>query len=106
MDESRIVQTGTLQQIFHQPSTDYFQWFVAQINPLQALTAQDILLRSAVKTKQKSTTISQHAHTPASVIMSLLHDHDGPVTVTRAGYPLGQIDRNALLACLTSYNQE
>ena len=44
MDEGRIVQTGTPRQIFRQPSTDYVQRFVTQINPLQVLTAEDILV--------------------------------------------------------------
>ena len=106
MDEGRIVQTGTPRQIFRQPSTDYVQRFVTQINPLQVLTAEDILVHSKLKAKQNLDAPSQPADTPASAIMSLLHEHDGPVTITRDSRPLGQIDRAALLACLASYNQK
>ena len=106
MDEGRIVQIGTPHQIFHQPSTDYVQRFVAQINPLQVLTAEDILAHSTLTTQQNADAPSQPADTPASVIMSLLHEHDGPLTITRDSRQLGQIDRTALLACLASYNRK
>ena len=106
MEEGRIVQTGTPRQIFHQPSTDYVQRFVAQINPLQVLTAEDILAHSRMDIPQKPDALSQQAATPASVIMSLLHEYDGPVSVIRQDQVIGQIDRNALLACLASYNRK
>ena len=82
------------------------QRFIAQINPLQVLTAEDILAHSTLTTQQNADAPSQPADTPASVIMSLLHEHDGPLTITRDSRQLGQIDRTALLACLASYNRK
>lgn len=105
MDEGRIVQIGTPRQIFHQPSTDYVQRFVAQINPLQVITAEDILAHSTVSIQEQTDTLTQDADRPASAIMSLLHEHAGLITITRDGLRLGQIDRQALLSCLASYNR-
>ena len=105
MDEGRIVQIGTPRQIFHQPSTDYVQRFVSQINPLQVITAEDILAYSTVKKQGQPDDLRQDADMPASAIMSLLHQHDGLITITRDDHPLGQIDRQALLSCLASYNK-
>ena len=49
---------------------------------------------------------TQPSDTPASVIMSLLHEHDGPLSITRDSRQLGQIDRTGLLAYLASYNRK
>ena len=106
MDEGRIVQTGTPRQIFHQPSTDYVQRFVAQINPLQVLTAEDILACSQLSAGRHAPSLSRDINTPASVIMSLMHEHDGPISITREDKAIGQIDKDALLFCLASYNRK
>lgn len=106
MDEGRIVQTGTPRQIFYQPSTDYVQRFVAQINPLQVLTAEDILACSRLSAGRHATTLSRDIDTPASVIMSLMHEHDGPISITREDKVIGQIDKDVLLFCLASYNRK
>ena len=105
MEEGRIVQTVTPRQIFHQPSTDYVQRFVAQINPLQVLTAEDILAFSRLSDGKPGSSLSRCADTPASVIMSLMQQHEGPIAVTRGDKMIGQIDKDALLACLASYNR-
>ena len=60
MEGGRIVQIGTPRQIFHAPSTEYVANFVAQINPLLVLTAEDILSFSTLsaKAKKRAQTIS------------------------------------------------
>ena len=43
MEGGRIVQCGTPQQIFTNPATDYVAEFVAHMNPLGVLTAEDVM---------------------------------------------------------------
>ncbi len=43
MEGGRIVQSGTPQEIFTNPSTDYVAEFVAHMNPLGVLTAEDVM---------------------------------------------------------------
>ncbi len=43
MEGGRIVQSGTPQEIFTHPATDYVAEFVAHMNPLGVLTAADVM---------------------------------------------------------------
>lgn len=49
MEGGRIVQIGTPQEIFSNPSTDYVAEFVAHMNPLGVLCARDVVGDGAVK---------------------------------------------------------
>jgi len=105
MEGGRIVQTGTPREIFHAPSTEYVANFVAQINPMTVLTAQDIIPFSAVLSADASADNALDISTPVSQLVTRLTMQDTPLTITMNGRPCGQIDRAALLACLASHTK-
>ncbi|NHQ74779.1 choline ABC transporter ATP-binding protein [Roseovarius gahaiensis] len=95
MEGGRIVQCGTPQDIFTNPSTDYVADFVAHMNPLGVLCARDVMETATGKpdkTVSPGTTIRQ--------VMEASQGHDGPIGVADGDALVGQITRNGILAKL------
>jgi glycine betaine/proline transport system ATP-binding protein len=95
MEGGRIVQCGTPQDIFTNPTTDYVAEFVAHMNPLGVLCARDIMEElhgTPEHTVGASATIRD--------VMTASQGHDTPVGVIENGALVGQITRNRILAKL------
>src|SRR6056297_3408512 len=95
MEGGRIVQCGTPQDIFTNPSTDYVAEFVAHMNPLGVLCARDIM--------EEARGTPEHTVGPSATIRDVMEasqGHDTPVGVIENGALLGQITRNRILAKL------
>ena len=92
MEGGRIVQWGTPRDIYSNPANEYVADFVAHMNPLGVLCAQDVmepLTQEAIGDIGADGEISV-------VIKSVLEDGK-PVTVTRDGIPVGQVSRSSVL---------
>ena len=95
MEGGRIVQCGTPQDIFTNPTTDYVAEFVAHMNPLGVLCARDIM--------EDAQGTPEHSVGPLATIrdvMAASQGHDTPVGVIENGALVGQITRNRILAKL------
>lgn len=98
MEGGRIVQCGTPQQIFTNPATDYVAEFVAHMNPLAVLRAEDVMQAGA----QAMTGPAVRASTPLREVMQALQQAgDAAIGVQdETGRPLGHITRADVLAGL------
>jgi len=98
MEGGRIVQSGTPQEIFTNPSTDYVAEFVAHMNPLGVLTAADVMQPSAAMVSGPQIAAKASLR---EVMQALQHAHESGLTVMDdAGRMLGQITRSDVLAGL------
>ncbi len=95
MEGGRIVQCGTARQIFQNPSSEYVADFVAHMNPLGVLTAEDAM--------QPAT--GRHSGTVASdmtiqSVMAEVTRSETPLGVLRDGALVGEVTRDTVLARL------
>ena len=96
MEGGRIVQCGTPQEIFRAPATEYVAEFVAHMNPLGVLVAEDVM-----GPRQDAPTARQvEARAPLSEVMVLMAAQAHPVLVTRNGAPVGEITAEGVFARL------
>ncbi|MFU8866032.1 MAG: choline ABC transporter ATP-binding protein [Rhodobacterales bacterium] len=98
MEGGRIVQNGTPQEIFTNPSTDYVAEFVAHMNPLGVLRAEDVM--QPLHAGEGGTAIAAHA--PLHAVMQALQAQGAAVLIVRdaADRPLGRITNSDVLAGL------
>ncbi len=95
MEGGRIVQCGTPREIFSNPASDYVADFVAEMNPLGVLRAQDVM--------EPATGTPEHSVEPDAAIrdvMDLVRQDGRPVGVIENGRIVGQISKDAVLAKL------
>jgi glycine betaine/proline transport system ATP-binding protein len=98
MEGGRIVQCGTPQQIFTNPATDYVAEFVAHMNPLGVLTAEDVM--QPLHPAETGPGIG-HKAPLRDVMQALQAAQDAPLIVQDAqGRPLGRITSAAVLDSL------
>ncbi|PWE33353.1 choline ABC transporter ATP-binding protein [Maritimibacter sp. 55A14] len=95
MEGGRIVQCGTPQQIFSNPTNDYVADFVAHMNPLGVLCARDVM-EPAAGTPGRC--MAPDADIRA--VMEAVHATGAPVGVAENGNLLGQVTKDTVLARL------
>lgn len=93
MEGGRIVQSGTPQQIFTSPKTDYVADFVAHMNPLGVLCARDVMEQSA-----GTHPVQMPGDSDIRTVMAKAAD--GPISVVENGQIIGQITPETVLAKL------
>jgi glycine betaine/proline transport system ATP-binding protein len=91
MEGGRIVQCGTPRDIFSAPASDYVADFVANMNPLGVLTAQDVM------TAGSGEGAPVDAETPVTQVMARLGDDATPIPVTEGGAVIGVITAQGLV---------
>jgi glycine betaine/proline transport system ATP-binding protein len=97
MEGGRIVQCGTPQDIFRNPSNDYVADFVKHMNPLGVLRARDVM-RSA-SAPEGATTVDADAR--VQTVMQTLVSSDADLAVTEEGIRIGVIGKNDVLVYLS-----
>ncbi|MDG4647736.1 choline ABC transporter ATP-binding protein [Roseibacterium sp. SDUM158017] len=104
MEGGRIVQLGTPRDIFSDPASDYVAEFVANMNPLGVLTAQDVMLAGA----GKPGTLGPRCDTEAPVreLMEILAAGAPRVVVQRDGAVIGVVTTESIVARLCAGNAE
>jgi glycine betaine/proline transport system ATP-binding protein len=84
MEGGEIVQIGTPQEIVLDPCSDYVRDFVAHMNPLNVLRAQEIMVRPAA---------SQAADGDGRIMDGIAFDQSGEATVNGAAVPVVAIEQ-------------
>ena len=95
MEGGRIVQCGTPREIFTAPANDYVADFVAHMNPLGVLTAEDVMAPAT-----GGTTGEIAASTKVREVMAALKSATGPLAVIRDGATIGQVSSDSVLTSL------
>ncbi|WP_300030778.1 choline ABC transporter ATP-binding protein [uncultured Roseobacter sp.] len=93
MEGGRIVQCGTPQDIFSRPVNGYVADFVAHMNPLGVLRAQDVMEPATGATGETVPARMQVEH-----VMRQLLESDGPIAVEHEGDIVGQITKRGVIA--------
>ena len=92
MEGGRIVQWGTPRDIYSNPANEYVADFVAHMNLLGVLCAQDVMEPISAEAVGGIAADGEIA----DVIRSVLSDGK-PVAVTQNGAPVGQVSRSSVL---------
>lgn len=95
MDGGRIVQIGTAREIIANPVSDYVADFVAHMNPLGVLTAQDVMEGGST-----DTAASVDAQAPVKQVMALLAKGAAELAVTQNGARIGVVRAASLMGRL------
>ena len=95
MDGGRIVQCGTPQEIFRNPSNDYVAEFVQHMNPLGVLRARDVMRPGA------GGPMTVDADARVQAVMTELVAAEAPLSVSEDGRVIGQIGKDDVLAYLS-----
>ena len=97
MEGGRIVQCGTPQDIFRNPSNDYVADFVQHMNPLGVLRARDVMRAGVTQTTDGHVDADARVQT----VMKTLVSSDCDLTVMEDATPIGVIGKNDVLAYLS-----
>ena len=106
MEGGRIVQVGTAQDIVLRPADDYVSAFVAHMNPLNVLTAEDVMTpfdkASSAAGGQTPANVAQMAEpdTPLRKVMAAVSGSNGTVVVSKNGQIIGQIGAKEIVNAL------
>ncbi|NBN79149.1 choline ABC transporter ATP-binding protein [Microvirga tunisiensis] len=101
MEGGRVIQLGTPQEIVRHPATPYVAEFVAHMNPLNVLRAQDIMIPLAQgRPGADASGPNCGPVTPLREVIALKRAASGPVMVVDNGRTVGQIGEAELLACM------
>jgi glycine betaine/proline transport system ATP-binding protein len=95
MEGGRIVQSGAPKDIFTRPATGYVADFVAHMNPLGVLRAEDVMEPADMAPAR-----SLPPEAGIREVMEAVQAGDAPVGVVRDGALLGQVTRASILARL------
>jgi glycine betaine/proline transport system ATP-binding protein len=92
MEGGRIVQCGTPQEIIAAPANDYVADFIANMNPLGVLRAEDVMgpARSGAGRALRH-------DAPLAEVMEQIAGAEAPLAVTRDGEPVGSIRREDVI---------
>ena len=94
MEGGRIVQCGTPQEIIRDPANEYVADFVAHMNPLGVLCAEDVMVNGAAPNGAQAVSHD----TGVGEIMDIFLSNDEPLQVIREGVPIGVITPQSILA--------
>ncbi|WP_292292906.1 choline ABC transporter ATP-binding protein [Marivita sp.] len=97
MEGGRIVQCGTPQEIFRNPSNDYVADFVQHMNPLGVLRARDVMRAGS----PAAGAMTVDADARVQEVMTTLVSSDIDLAVVDGGTPVGVIGKNDVLAYLS-----
>lgn len=97
MEGGRIVQCGTPQDIFRNPSNDYVADFVQHMNPLGVLRARDVMREESGIAAAESV----DADARVQEVMTTLVGQESDLAVVENGAQIGVIGKNDVLAYLS-----
>lgn len=93
MEGGRIIQTGTAQEILNNPANQYVKDFVAHMNPLAVLTAEDAMQPLSRKKTGHKDALSVAADTSMTDVIQAQLGSDMPVYVTRQDKIIGLVEK-------------
>ena len=92
MEGGRIVQIGTPREIFSNPASDYVAEFVANMNPLEVLTARDVMGPPAGGADAETS-----AETPVRDLMDGLRGPEAAFAVVEDGQQIGTVTAHSIV---------
>ncbi|WP_224007898.1 choline ABC transporter ATP-binding protein [Aureimonas sp. SA4125] len=108
MEGGRIIQVGTAQEIVLSPENDYVSAFVAHMNPLNVLTAADVMTpldRGGASAPSRVAGMAQ-PDTPLRRVMDAVCDDRGEVIVSDKGRILGKIGPQEIVDALGRHQRK
>ncbi|HEY9058093.1 MAG TPA: choline ABC transporter ATP-binding protein [Aurantimonas sp.] len=102
MEGGRIVQVGTAQNIVLRPADAYVADFVAHMNPLNVLTAENVMKPVDADSGSAPARVAAMAEpdTPLRRVMESISGGNGAVVVSRNGRVVGQIGPQEIVDAL------
>ena len=93
MEGGRIIQSGTAQEILNNPANQYVQDFVAHMNPLAVLTAEDAMQPLKKRKNGHKNALSVDADTSMTEVIQTQLQSEMPVYVTSDDKIIGFVDK-------------
>ena len=107
MEGGRIIQCGTPQEIVRNPADQYVADFVQNMNPINMLTARDVMHHGiAGTTPQGAVAGTARPETPLVEILDVLARQPGTIGVVDNGAIIGTISAQDVVAGLTLHRRK
>ncbi|KXF76687.1 hemolysin [Paramesorhizobium deserti] len=106
MEGGRIVQCGTPQEILLQPANDYVQDFVANMNPLGVLRADDIMAPPDRTPGTRPFAATARRETPVREIMQAVAKNGGDVGIVEKGAIIGKVSADDIVRGLLQHQRQ
>ena len=100
MEGGHIVQVGTASEIVRNPSGDYVADFVAHVNPMNVLTAEDAMVSMQGASLETPLASAVSRETPLRRVMETLQRRGGEVLVSDKGHVVGRVGASEVVAAL------
>lgn len=100
MEDGRIIQIGSPEEIILNPATDYVANFVANINPLKTRRAASIMRAYDGRTEQTDDSVVVTPETTLLEVLRKKQEHGGIVLVVADNKCIGQIDHQDIYKAL------
>ncbi|MCF3642380.1 choline ABC transporter ATP-binding protein [Rhizobium sp. TRM95111] len=104
MEGGRIIQCGTPQDIVKNPANQYVADFVQNMNPINMLTAKDVM-RHGVGESGGGVTATAQPHTPLVDILDAMSRQPGSVGIVDNGAVIGTINAQDIVESLTRHRR-
>ena len=106
MGNGRIIQCGTPHDIVRDPADAYVAEFVQHMNPINMLTARDVMKRG-VSANHGTATIAASAlpDTPLVQVLDALARHQGTIAVVDNGTIIGSVSADDVVQGLTEHRR-
>ncbi|PRD45308.1 choline ABC transporter ATP-binding protein [Phyllobacterium phragmitis] len=105
MEGGRIVQCGTPQEILLKPANDYVADFVANMNPLGVLKADDIMAPLDRTPGTRPFAATARRDTPVREIMQAVAKNGGDVGIVEKGAIIGKISSDDIVRGLLQHQR-
>lgn len=106
MEGGRIVQCGTPQEILLRPANDYVQDFVANMNPLGVLRADDIMAPLDRTPGTRPFAATARRETPVREIMQAVAKNGGDVGIVEKGAIIGKVSADDIVRGLLQHQKQ
>ncbi|MEN0088124.1 MAG: betaine/proline/choline family ABC transporter ATP-binding protein [Pseudomonadota bacterium] len=105
MENGRIIQIGTPEELVTRPATDYVRRFVAKVSPSKVVRVRSIMESFVSSVENSSTSTNVQADSTIEEIAPLLMQADDAFSVVNdTGKKIGSLDRMKALSVLTRAN--
>ncbi|MBU2326078.1 MAG: choline ABC transporter ATP-binding protein, partial [Alphaproteobacteria bacterium] len=105
MEGGHIIQCGTPQEIVQNPTNQYVADFVQNLNPINMLTASDVM-RPGTGGQQSQVTGTTSPLTPLVEVLDALARQPGTIGVVDNGAVIGTIDAQDVVSGLTKHRRK
>ncbi|WP_373282383.1 hypothetical protein [Pseudovibrio denitrificans] len=103
MEGGHVVQIGTPQEIVKNPVDEYVESFVAHMNPLNVLHAEDIMTNLSDASADIIVSVDDMPRCTAKQmirdVIEMKRKHAGPIAVFRGDRPVGIIREQEIMDC-------